>query len=54
MDQINIGDTAFMLVCAGVWIMRNRRPDLPRGFVVPALPVVAKKSSMQCLLWTAN
>jgi APA family basic amino acid/polyamine antiporter len=25
----------------GVWIMRVRRPDLPRGFTVPALPVVA-------------
>ena len=23
---------AFILVCAGVWIMRVRRPDLPRGF----------------------
>ena len=22
---------AFMLVCAGVWIMRRRRPDIPRG-----------------------
>jgi APA family basic amino acid/polyamine antiporter len=32
---------AFMLVCAGVWIMRVRRPDLARGFTVPALPVVA-------------
>lgn len=32
---------AFMLVCAGVWIMRVRRPDIPRGFVVPALPLVA-------------
>ena len=32
---------AFMLVCAGVWIMRVRRPDIPRGFTVPALPVVA-------------
>jgi APA family basic amino acid/polyamine antiporter len=32
---------AFMLVCAGVWIMRHRRPDLVRGFTVPALPLVA-------------
>src|SRR4029077_20690073 len=32
---------AFILVCIGVWIMRRRRPDLPRGFTVPALPVVA-------------
>jgi APA family basic amino acid/polyamine antiporter len=32
---------AFILVCAGVWIMRRRRPDVPRGFTVPALPAVA-------------
>src|SRR5205085_1940046 len=32
---------AFILVCAGVWIMRVKRPDLERGFRVPALPVVA-------------
>jgi APA family basic amino acid/polyamine antiporter len=32
---------AFSLVCAGVWIMRVKRPDLPRGFTVPALPLVA-------------
>jgi APA family basic amino acid/polyamine antiporter len=30
---------AFMLVCLAVWIMRVRRPDLERGFLVPALPV---------------
>ena len=39
---------AFMLVCAGVWIMRNRRPDLPRGFVVPALPAVAVLGIVVC------
>ena len=32
---------AFILVCAGVWIMRVKRPDVPRGFTVPALPFVA-------------
>jgi APA family basic amino acid/polyamine antiporter len=32
---------AFILVCAGVWIMRRKRPDLVRGFTVPALPLVA-------------
>jgi APA family basic amino acid/polyamine antiporter len=32
---------AFILVCAGVWIMRVRRPELPRAFTVPALPLVA-------------
>jgi APA family basic amino acid/polyamine antiporter len=39
---------AFILVCAGVWIMRVRRPDLPRGFTVPALPVVAVLGIFTC------
>ena len=39
---------AFMLVCAGVWIMRHRRPDLPRGFTVPALPFVAISGIVVC------
>jgi APA family basic amino acid/polyamine antiporter len=39
---------AFMLVCAGVWIMRVRRPDLKRGFTVPALPVVAVLGIVVC------
>lgn len=39
---------AFMLVCAGVWIMRVRRPDISRGFTVPALPVVASLGILVC------
>jgi basic amino acid/polyamine antiporter, APA family len=39
---------AFVLVCAGVWIMRVRRPDLARGFVVPALPLVATLGMLVC------
>ena len=39
---------AFILVCAGVWIMRRRRPDLERGFTVPALPVVATLGIIVC------
>jgi APA family basic amino acid/polyamine antiporter len=39
---------AFMLVCAGVWIMRVRRPDLPRGFTVPMLPAVAILGIVVC------
>ena len=39
---------AFMLVCAGVWIMRVRRPDLVRGFRVPALPAVAILGIVVC------
>ena len=39
---------AFMLVCAGVWIMRSRRPDIPRGFTVPALPLVSILGILVC------
>jgi APA family basic amino acid/polyamine antiporter len=39
---------AFMLVCASVWIMRNRRPDLDRGFTVPALPFVSVAGIVVC------
>src|SRR3954447_16478955 len=39
---------AFILVCLGVWIMRVRRPDIPRGFTVPALPVVAVLGVFAC------
>ena len=39
---------AFILVCAGVWIMRRRRPDIPRGFTVPALPVVSILGILVC------
>ena len=37
-----------ILVCAGVWIMRRKRPDVPRGFVVPALPVVSTLGVIVC------
>jgi APA family basic amino acid/polyamine antiporter len=39
---------AFILVCAGVWIMRRRRPDIPRGFTVPALPLVSILGIIVC------
>jgi APA family basic amino acid/polyamine antiporter len=39
---------AFMLVCAGVWLMRRRRPDIPRGFTVPLLSVVAPAGILVC------
>ena len=39
---------AFILVCVGVWIMRRRRPDVERGFRVPALPVVATLGIIVC------
>jgi APA family basic amino acid/polyamine antiporter len=39
---------AFILVCIGVWIMRNRRPDIARGFTVPMMPVVATLGVVVC------
>ena len=30
---------AFIIVCAGVWVLRVRRPDLPRPFRAPIMPV---------------
>jgi APA family basic amino acid/polyamine antiporter len=39
---------AFVLVCAGVWILRVKRPDLERAFRVPAAPVVATLGIIVC------
>ncbi len=39
---------AFILVCAGVWIMRVQRPDLQRAFRAPAVPVVATLGILVC------
>ena len=39
---------AFVLVCIGVWILRRRRPDLPRAFKVPAVPVVSTLGVIVC------
>jgi basic amino acid/polyamine antiporter, APA family len=48
-DMTSIGTLfAFMLVCAGVWIMRVRRPEIPRGFKVAGLPVVAVLGIATC------
>ena len=40
-DMTSIGTLfAFMLVCAGVWIMRIKHPELPRQFKTPLVPLV--------------
>jgi APA family basic amino acid/polyamine antiporter len=39
---------AFILVCAGVWILRVRRPELPRSFKVAAVPVVSTLGIVVC------
>jgi len=38
---VNIGTLlAFVIVSAGVWILRRKRPDLPRPFKTPLVPLV--------------
>lgn len=40
-DMTSIGTLfAFMLVCAGVWIMRVKNPEIPRQFKTPLVPLV--------------
>jgi APA family basic amino acid/polyamine antiporter len=39
---------AFILVCAGVWILRVKRPELPRAFRVAWLPVVSILGIIVC------
>src|ERR1022692_3797784 len=31
---------AFVIVCGGVWVLRRRRPDMPRPFKAPFVPLV--------------
>jgi basic amino acid/polyamine antiporter, APA family len=40
---------AFILVCIGVWVMRNKMPDLPRAFKTPLVPLVPILGIATCL-----
>jgi APA family basic amino acid/polyamine antiporter len=39
---------AFMLVCAGVWILRITNPEIQRQFKVPAVGLVAILGILVC------
>ena len=40
-ELVSIGTLlAFVIVCAGVWVLRVTRPDLPRPFKTPMVPFV--------------
>jgi len=48
-DMTSIGTLfAFVLVCAGVWIMRVKNPEIPRAFKVPMAPVVSVLGIIVC------
>ncbi len=54
-EMVNVGTLfAFVLVSAGVMILRRTRPDLPRAFRVPALPVVGTAAILACLWLMLN
>ena len=44
---------AFMIVCAGVWLLRRQDPDRPRAFRTPWVPVVPILGILMCgyLMW---
>jgi APA family basic amino acid/polyamine antiporter len=44
---------AFILVCIGVWVMRNKMPDLPRAFKTPMVPLVPILGIATCLFMMA-
>jgi APA family basic amino acid/polyamine antiporter len=49
-ELVNIGTLlAFVLVCAGVLILRRTRPDLERPFRTPLVPVVPILGILACL-----
>jgi len=54
-DLISIGILlAFAVVCAGVLILRVRRPDAPRPFRVPWAPFVCILGTIVCLAMTLS
>jgi APA family basic amino acid/polyamine antiporter len=40
---------AFILVCAGVWVLRKKQPDFPRAFKTPMVPLVPILGIAACL-----
>ncbi len=54
-ELVNIGTLfAFVLVSIGVWVLRRTRPDLPRSFRVPLVPVLPIVSALACLYLMLN
>ena len=54
-EMVNVGTLfAFVLVSAGVLVLRRTRPDLPRGFRVPLVPLVPVLAILACLWLMLN
>ena len=49
-EMVNVGTLfAFVLVSAGVIVLRRTRPDLPRGFRAPLVPLLPIVSIIACV-----
>ncbi|MFC4586953.1 amino acid permease [Sphaerisporangium corydalis] len=54
-ELVNIGTLfAFVLVSVGVVVLRRTRPDLPRAFRTPLVPLVPALSVMACIYLMLN
>ena len=54
-EMVNIGTLfAFLLVSAGVIVLRRTRPDLPRGFRAPWVPLLPIASIVACVWLMLN
>ncbi|MEU8896425.1 amino acid permease [Nocardia sp. NPDC048505] len=54
-EMVNIGTLfAFVLVSIGVLVLRRTRPELPRGFRVPWVPVIPILAVLACLWLMLN
>lgn len=54
-EMVNIGTLlAFIMVSIGVIVLRHKRPDLPRAFRVPGVPVVPIISALICIYLMLN
>lgn len=54
-EMVNVGTLfAFVLVSLGVWVLRRKRPDLPRSFRVPLVPLVPILAVLACLWLMIN
>jgi APA family basic amino acid/polyamine antiporter len=54
-EMVNVGTLfAFILVSAGVLVLRRTRPDLPRAFRVPAVPLIPILAILACLWLMLN
>ena len=54
-EMVNVGTLfAFVVVAAGVLVLRRTRPDLERGFTVPWMPVIPILAIVSCVWLMLN